>query len=87
VTGVTGTKTPVAASVTPDLLRIRQRTDLPVAVGFGISTPAQVRSFAADADGVVIGSALVKWLAEHGGSPDLMSRLTVYVRGLKAATG
>ena len=50
VTGVTGTKTPEAAAVLPDLQRIRRRTDLPVAVGFGISTPAQVRGFAAQAE-------------------------------------
>ncbi len=87
VTGVTGTKTPVAASVTPDIRRIRQWTDLPVAVGFGISTPAQVRSFARLADGVVIGSALVKWLAEHSAAPDLVRRAAAYVRELKQATG
>ncbi len=87
VTGVTGTKTPEAAAVLPDIQRIRCRTDLPVAVGFGISTPAQVRSFAAQADGVVIGSALVQWLATHSEAPDLLPRAAAYVRELKAATG
>jgi len=87
VTGVTGTKTPVAASVTPDIRRIRQWTDLPVAVGFGIATPAQVRSFARLADGVVIGSALVKRLAEQGDAPDLIPQAAAYVRELKEATG
>jgi len=86
VTGVTGTKTPEAAAVLPDIQRIRHRTDLPVAVGFGISTAAQVRSFAAQADGVVIGSALVKWLATHREDPDLIPRAAAYVRELKAAT-
>ncbi len=86
VTGVTGTKTPEAAAVRPDIRRIRSRTGLPVAVGFGISTPAQARSFAAQADGVVIGSALVKWLAAQGEAPDLLPRTAAYVRELKAAT-
>jgi tryptophan synthase alpha chain len=46
--------------------RAKRVTDVPCAVGFGISTPEQARDMAAVSDGVIIGSAIVKIIAEHG---------------------
>ena len=63
--GVTGVRDEVAANIPEALARIRARTKLPVAVGFGISTRAQVAQVAAQADGVVVGSALVNCMRDH----------------------
>ncbi|MCK9392746.1 MAG: tryptophan synthase subunit alpha [Syntrophales bacterium] len=86
VTGVTGTKEPEPEAAALDLRRIRKATNLPVAVGFGISTAAQVRKFAALADGVVIGSAFIKWIAQHSQEKDFLQQATAYARELKEAT-
>lgn len=59
VLGITGTKTPDLAQVKSNVLRIKQKTSLPVAVGFGVKTAAQAERIAKDADAVVVGSALV----------------------------
>jgi tryptophan synthase alpha chain len=86
VTGVTGTKEPEAAAAARDLRRIGKATNLPVAVGFGISTAAQVRKFAALADGVVIGSAFVRWISRHAHAKDFLKQAAAYARELKEAT-
>jgi tryptophan synthase alpha chain len=59
VLGITGTKTPDLASVKRNVVRLKRHTKLPIAVGFGIKTAEQARAIARDADGVVVGSALV----------------------------
>jgi tryptophan synthase alpha chain len=59
VLGITGTKTPDLAQVKSNVLRIKQKTSLPVAVGFGVKTASQAERIARDADAVVVGSALV----------------------------
>ena len=64
-TGVTGERDALSADTRPLLARLRELTDVPVAVGFGLSTPEQVGAAAALADGVVVGSALVRFLEEH----------------------
>lgn len=86
VTGVTGTTTPTVQDVEKDMARIRRFTSLPVAVGFGISTPEQVRAIAGSADGVVVGSALVRIIEENRGRSDLVLLLRRYVMELKAST-
>ena len=60
VTGITGAAAAVATDVAPEVARIKASTDLPVIVGFGITTPDQARAIAAVADGCVVGSAIVK---------------------------
>jgi tryptophan synthase alpha chain len=65
-TGVTGARTDLRATLGEELARLRARVSLPVAVGFGISSPAQAAEVAALADGVVVGSALVD-AVEAGG--------------------
>jgi tryptophan synthase alpha chain len=65
-TGVTGARTSLRESLGEEVGRIREVVSLPVAVGFGISTPEQAHAVAAVADGVVVGSALVQRLEEGG---------------------
>lgn len=84
--GVTGEQTSVAASLGERMALIRAQTDLPVAVGFGVSTAAQVKEVARSADAVVVGSAIVRQIAEHGQSDDLLEVVTEFVRPLAAAT-
>jgi len=79
-TGVTGERDALSADARPLLARIKALTSEPVALGFGISTPEQVASAAAVADGVVVGSALVRFLEEHPGG-DVAGQ----VRWLKSA--
>ncbi len=64
VTGITGGQAADAATVAPEVLRIRAAADLPVVVGFGISTPEAAAAVARVADGCVVGSAIVKKIAE-----------------------
>jgi tryptophan synthase alpha chain len=64
-TGVTGERQALSEDARPLVERLRALTDVPVALGFGLSTPDQVRDAAAVADGVVVGSALVRFLEEH----------------------
>ena len=59
VLGITGTKTPDIQNVRANVIRLKGHTKLPIAVGFGVKTAAQARAIAKDADGIVIGSALV----------------------------
>ena len=65
--------------------RIRAVSALPVCVGFGISTPESAAASAAVADGVVVGSALVRIIEEHRDAPDLPERVAAKVRELKEA--
>ncbi len=84
-TGVTGEQRSVSESVRPLLSRMRRLTDLPLAVGFGISTAAQVSELAAVSDGVVVGSALVKIIEQNAGKPDLADRLQQFTWNLSSA--
>ena len=68
IAGITGTAAPVKDAVHGQVARIKEATDLPVAVGFGIRTSAQAREIASGADGVVVGSALVEAIAERQGA-------------------
>ncbi|MCB1398431.1 MAG: tryptophan synthase subunit alpha, partial [Rhodobacteraceae bacterium] len=60
ITGITGSAAAQAADVGPEVARIKAQTDLPVIVGFGITTPEAAQSIASVADGCVVGSAIVK---------------------------
>jgi len=67
ITGVTGTAEPDVAAVHSHIARIKKSTRLPIAVGFGVKTPQQVKAIAVGADGVVVGSALVNAVRESLG--------------------
>jgi tryptophan synthase alpha chain len=85
VTGVTGMRTQVATRVEDLLGLIRQTTDKPIGVGFGISQPEQAQQVKAwGADGVIVGSAFVKRLAE-GTPAEGLASMTDFCRQLKAA--
>ena len=64
ITGITGAAAPQQQAVADNIARIKQQTQLPVCVGFGIRTPEQAATLAASSDGVVVGSALVDVIAE-----------------------
>lgn len=82
--GVTGARAEVASGADALVRRIRARTSLPIALGFGISRPEHVAEVTAFADAAVVGSALVSVVAEHGRSPQLVERVGDYVRWLKS---
>jgi tryptophan synthase alpha chain len=82
--GVTGARTEMSQDAAKLITRIRSLSDLPVAVGFGISTEQQVREVLAFADGAVVGSAIVKKIDEMSGVPDLSERVGEFVRNLVA---
>jgi tryptophan synthase alpha chain len=81
--GVTGARDTLAAGVREMAARVRAASDLPLAVGFGLSRPEHVRAVAEFADAAVVGSALVSVIAEAGGGPDLVPRVDAYVRWLR----
>lgn len=83
--GVTGMQSQMADTIPARVALIQRHTELPVAVGFGISNPEQARAVAAHADAVVVGSAVVNQIAEFGASPDLVPRVSGFVRELAAA--
>lgn len=80
--GVTGEQATVATSLAGQVEFIRSTTSLPVAVGFGISNPDHVREVAQSGDAVVVGSAIVKRIAEHGKSGDMVERVTAFIQPL-----
>jgi tryptophan synthase alpha chain len=83
--GVTGMQARVAANLAQQVDKIRAQTPLPVAVGFGISNPQQARLVARSADAVVVGSAVVNQIAEHGKTKDLVKRVSGFVKKLAEA--
>jgi tryptophan synthase alpha chain len=83
--GVTGARDTLADDIDTLIGRVRAHSSLPVALGFGISSPEQVAKACASADAAVVGSALVNVIAEHGAAPDVAQRAGEYVRWLKSA--
>lgn len=83
--GVTGVRDSLAEDVGGLVARVRAQSTLPVALGFGISSPEHVAQACASADAAVVGSALVRVIAEHGAAPDVAERAGEYVRWLKSA--
>ncbi|MGE5672308.1 MAG: tryptophan synthase subunit alpha [Mycobacterium leprae] len=86
LTGVTGARTALPPAFKAMVAETKRQTTTPVAVGFGIATPEQVREVAAVADGVIVGSAIVKLCGENLPQPELVARVTGFARELKAAT-
>jgi tryptophan synthase alpha chain len=82
VTGVTGARADLPSELPSQLAKARELSRAPVAVGFGVSTPEQARLLAAHADGVVVGSAIVRAIERAGGEPGPVAEL---VRSLREA--
>ncbi len=83
LTGITGAKLSDMEDVRRNVDKIRRETKTPVAVGFGIATPQEAGQVAAFADGVIVGSAIVRRIAEHHQAQDMPARVADFVRSLK----
>ncbi len=81
-TGVTGAREPLPTPLIREVMRLRRKVTLPLAVGFGISEPEQIAALGKVCDGVVVGSELVRLVAEKGQDPDLAQALEARVRTL-----
>jgi len=89
VAGVTGARTDLPAGLIERVTWLRTKTDVPILVGFGISGPEQVKAVAAVADGVIVGSALVRRVAEAAGTSreQMLADVAAYTRDLASACG
>lgn len=81
--GVTGVRGGISADVSSMVEEVRAVSGVPTAVGFGISTPEQAEAMARISDGVIVGSAIVKLIAQHG--KEAVPHVAEYVRAMKAA--
>lgn len=81
--GVTGVRTEITTDIGAMVRLVKEETQIPVAVGFGISTPEQAASMAALSDGAIVGSAIVKLIAAHG--KDSVGVVKEYVQEMKEA--
>lgn len=84
LTGTTGARKKLPKEITSSLNRIHRITKKPVCVGFGISTPAQVKAISKSADGVIVGSAIIKVIEKNIGKKDLVKKVGRFVRGLSS---
>jgi len=81
--GVTGTRSEIKTDLASIVEAVRQNTDIPCAIGFGISTPEQARRMAGIADGAIVGSAIVRLLEKYG--KDAPGHVGAYVKSMKDA--
>ncbi len=81
--GVTGVRTEIKTDISEMISLVKTATDTPCAVGFGIATPEQAKKMAALSDGAIVGSAIVKIIAEHGRNSE--SYVYDYVKNMKDA--
>jgi tryptophan synthase alpha chain len=84
LTGVTGERTALAPELAQQLRALRAVTTKPVCVGFGIGTPEQAALVGQAADGVIVGSAIVRLVEQHAASRELLPRVGDFIAGLKA---
>ena len=81
--GVTGIRSAITADIDAMIRSVRQETAIPAAIGFGISTPEQARELGGKADGIIVGSAIVKLIGQYG--KDAVPYVADYVKTMKAA--
>ncbi len=86
-TGVTGARQDLPPELEGQIQAARRVTSLPLAVGFGISRREQVAAIAPLVDGVIVGSALVRLIGEHGASADLEDRVAGFLASLRPGGG
>lgn len=84
LTGVTGERAELPAALVEHLRALRSVTTKPICVGFGISTPEQAAAVGRVADGVIVGSAVVRLVERHAGSPALVEEVGAFIAALKA---
>lgn len=85
--GVTGAKSDISSTLKEEILELKKTIKTPVAVGFGVSTPEQAKKISEDAEGVVVGSSIVKIIEQNQNNPDkLLENLSGYVKSLREAT-
>jgi len=82
---VTGERATIADSLAERVAEIRKTSSLPIAVGFGVSSPDQAKQTAQFGDAVVVGSAIVKRIGEHGKSAKLVEKVCAFVKPLVEA--
>jgi tryptophan synthase alpha chain len=82
VTGITGAQSATESDVAKAVARLKSHTELPICVGFGIKTPEQAAAVARNADGVVVGSAIVDRIAAGTESPDMVESVLHFVSNL-----
>lgn len=85
LTGVTGTNKGIPKTAVTHLKRIRTLTSKPVCVGFGVSTPLQVKEMASVADGVIVGSAIVKEIQRYAKDKERVAKTARFVKSLASA--
>lgn len=85
VTGVTGARRELSDAILPLVKRIRSETDLPLAVGFGVSTPEQASTVGMIADGVIVGSALIERIDRANGPDEAVQSAVAYIASLRRA--
>jgi tryptophan synthase alpha chain len=85
ITGVTGTVAPKIDDIAREIAKIRKLTKMPIAVGFGISNAAQAKEIGALADGIVIGSAVIKLIDKNRDNDNLVKIVSDYTREIKNA--
>ena len=85
LTGITGAKLTDLGNVEDNVKRIRKVTRVPISVGFGVATPEDAARIASVADGVIVGSAIVKQIAAHQQDPGLVTSVGTFVSSLKQA--
>lgn len=87
VTGITGERTELPPEIVDNVARLRQDTDLPICIGFGISRPEHVRMLLPVADGLIVGSAIVRRVAEAASKPrdQVLQEIGDYATELLAA--
>ena len=83
--GVTGMQQKISDTIASMTGKIRANTDLPIAIGFGISNPEQAKTVAQYAEAIVVGSAVVNQIAEHGKDAGMVSRVGNFVQTLVSA--
>lgn len=81
--GVTGVRSEIKTDLESITKTVKEVTDVPVAIGFGINTPEQAKKYAAVADGIIVGSAIVKIIAQYG--KDAPEEVYKYVKSMKDA--
>lgn len=82
LTGTTGARKELPREITSSLKKVKRLTKKPVCVGFGISTPEQVKAISKLADGVIVGSAIIKVIEKNIGKKDLVKKVGRFVRRL-----